>query len=130
MLTRYRQSQRLLRFSGTTLAGLLLDFCIFWILTKIEFSVGLANFISTGFAFALTYLLSSRIVFDSPVSVNTALIYLAWYAFSNATFSLVIETIHASTEIESLQIKIAVLPLSFLVNFAASKKILSYRRAN
>lgn len=127
MFRSYWRSSSLVRFASIAFAGLTIDFSIFWILTNLDLGPGLANFTSTGFAVASTYFLSSRLVFDSPIDRNSAVLYVAWYAVSNSAFSLAIETLSALTQIHAMCIKIGILPASFLINFAASRKILNPR---
>jgi putative flippase GtrA len=113
----------LLRFASITIAGLTVDFTIFSTLANLNQNAGAANFISTGCAVGCTYLLSSRLVFDSPISRSTAALYFAWYAISNFAFSVAIEWLSDQTHTLAIWTKISALPFSFSLNFFASKQI-------
>lgn len=127
MLTGGSRYSRILRFFAVTLLGLLTDFFIFFILQTQNVPAGVSNFISTCSALAVTYFLSSRIVFEAKIGVRTAIKYLAWYAFSNFMFSNLLQVLTDNISWAPILLKGMLLPFSFAINYWASSRILTRR---
>lgn len=116
---------KVLRFFWVTVIGLLVDFTLFYLLQLLGLMPWQANFTSTCFAVATTYLLSSKFVFLTTVGTRTLLTYFSWYAISNFIFSSMLQALSDQLWWSPLVLKVLLLPMSFGVNYLASNRILS-----
>ena len=115
----------LVRYFATTTAGLFIDFGTFQLLLILGTNVAASNFASTGIALLATYFLSSRFVFKTKLSKTKLIAYLIWYLISNTVSSLIIDLIVRNSNMSPLIAKGMILPLSFLINYLATRKILA-----
>lgn len=110
-------------YFATTTLGLFIDFGTFQLLLILGTNVAISNFASTGMALVATYVLSSRFVFKTKLTKFTLSIYFIWYSISNTAFSLIIDLMVRNLDLSPLIAKALILPLSFLINYLATREI-------
>ncbi|MGY1662210.1 GtrA family protein [Geodermatophilus sp. SYSU D00705] len=116
-----------LRFLLGTCIGLTVDLSVFEAGVRLGAPPGVANVVSSGCAVVVMYAIVTRYVFRSGRSGASFAAFVAWYAFSIAAFSVLIEVLHGTTGWAPFLCKLVSLPLSFAANFVFSKVI--FRRA-
>lgn len=113
-----------LSFFFGSVTGVLLDLCIFQLAIYFGFSPLFANFASSGVAIISTYLFVSTYTFDRKFDARRFSIFFLYYSLSISAFSVAIDYLVGTIELRPLICKILSLPISFMVNFFFSKKIL------
>lgn len=124
VLGRHFKRAGVLSFFFGSLTGVLLDLCIFQLAIYFGFSPLFANITSSGVAIIITYLFVSRYTFDRKFNARRFSVFFIYYSLSISAFSVAIDYLIGTTELHPLTCKILSLPISFMVNFFFSKKIL------
>lgn len=109
-------------FSGT---GLLIDTSIFYFLTRSLLSTFTANCISSFVAVTFVYFTSVRLVFKNKKYCHRKYTYFVLYYFASIiVFSTIINLINIYYIPEPVYAKLVTIPVSFLVNYFFSSKII------
>lgn len=104
-----------------SLAGVTADLALFELFIWLGAHPSFANAGSSAVGVSIAYLLVTKYAFGTGRSRKTYLAFVAWYAFSIVTFSLLIGFTADKTGWQPIVAKIASLPFSFAANFAFSK---------
>ncbi|WP_182490953.1 GtrA family protein [Microcella alkalica] len=116
------------RFLLGSAAGLTVDLVGFFLLTHLGMPPAAANATSATCSITVVYLLVSRYTFDRSATIATYVLFFMWYATSIAFFSFAIEVISTALPAEPGLVKVASVPVSFILNFAFSKVLFGRRR--
>ena len=119
-----RLAHHLVRFLIGTLLGLVVDFGMYGIGVALGLEPGWANLISSTVAIVVMYFVNTRYTFRVRPTLLSFVIFVAWYAASVAGFSVLVQVIHDTWDLAPLWSKVAILPLSFVTNFVATRFIL------
>ena len=111
--------RKLGRFFVVALVGVLIDLAIFTLLVALGARPAVASLVSNSIAVCITYVASSRAVFRVRLTAWRLVAYVAWYALSITVFAFAIDAAFATFGGSAALWKVASLPVSFLVNFAA-----------
>lgn len=113
------------KFGITSLTGLTIDFFIYFALIQSHVLAGFSNFISSGIAVVVVYVLSTKFVFNKRKQNSLQIFsFFAYYALSISIFSIVIQIILFCTDANELTTKFWIIPISFIANFIFSKAII------
>ena len=119
-----RLIHHLTRFLIGTLLGLVVDFGLYSVGVALGLEPGWANLISSTVAIVVMYFVNTRYTFRVRPTLLSFAIFVAWYAASVAGFSVLVQVIHDTWNLAPLWSKVAILPLSFVTNFVATRFIL------
>jgi putative flippase GtrA len=117
--------RQLNRFFIGTLIGLAVDFGVYFLGLTFGLAPGYANAVSSVCAVIVTYFISTKYTFGVRIVISGFVFYCAWYALSIVGFSVVVQLLHDSYEFPAFWAKVVTLPVSFVLNFCASRLILS-----
>lgn len=113
-------NRRFSKFIISSFLGLGIDLLVFQIMVYFNSSALLANLCSSILAVGVLYFLVSRFTFAGKGSYIAALIFYFWYFAIIIFFSLVIELVSSSLDIQPILIKVLTIPISFLLNYLFS----------
>jgi hypothetical protein len=114
---------KFVRFGLSSLVGLTIDLGLFYFLLSSKVPVFIANGLSAITAAAVLYFLSTFLAFGTrPSKVSFLLIWMT-YVLGTVFFSGAIYIGSAYFNADPLVLKLASIPLSFTLNFFASKQI-------
>lgn len=108
-----------------SLAGVVVDLAVFQSLVWLGAPAWASNLVSSAAAIVVTYRLVTRHAFDVAGSLLSFVVFVGWYAISISAFSLLIQVVASGTGWPPLVAKVLTLPLSFGVNFLASRVLFS-----
>lgn len=117
-----------IRFFLGSAVGLAIDLAGFFLLTQAGWQPMLANGASATASITAVYLLVTRYTFSRSADVATYVLFFAWYAMSIVVFSIAIQAISTGLPAEPEIVKLASVPVSFLLNFAFSRFLFKDRR--
>lgn len=110
--------KKFLLFFLSSLVGVSVDLIVFYALSQITSNIFLVNIISSSFAIATTYYVSTSILFtERKKNKKDFLSIFLWYIISINFFSFFIMFLHTQTMFELMICKVISLPLSFVLNF-------------
>ena len=119
-----RLAHHLTRFLIGTLLGLVVDFGIYSVAVALGLEPGWANLVSSTVAIVVMYFVNTRYTFRVRPTLLSFVVFVAWYAASVTGFSVLVQLIHDTWHLAPLWSKVALLPLSFVTNFVATRFIL------
>lgn len=122
-----RLARHLIRFFVGTLLGLTVDFGLYSVGIALGLEPGWANLVSSTVAIVVMYFVNTRYTFRVRPTLLSFVVFVAWYAASVTGFSVLVQFIHDTWHLEPLWSKVAILPLSFVTNFVATRFILLRR---
>jgi len=117
-------AHHLVRFFIGTLLGLTVDFGLYALGVALGLEPGWANLISSTVAIVVMYFVNTRYTFRVRPALLSFVVFVVWYAASVAGFSVLVQLIHDGWDLAPLWSKVAILPLSFVTNFVATRFIL------
>jgi putative flippase GtrA len=121
MKTRFLE---VVKFGFTSLAGVILDLVVFFLLIELQVSIVATGTISGTAAILTSSFLSMRFAFSLKYSTAKHFLLAAYYFLSIIVFASLIAWFSQWSELQPIEIKVISLPISFTVNYLGSKKIL------
>lgn len=118
----------MLKFLTISGLGLFLDLTLFWLLTTWDLQPFFANMASASLAVVTVYLLSIKFMYEQEFRIVSLGLVSIWYTFSILLWSSMISLLINLLSITPLEVKIMVLPATFLMNFFVMRWILNGRR--
>lgn len=115
---------QVIRFFFSTLTALVIDYGLYSLLCWAGLQPGWATLISSSTSTIVLYFLSTRLAFRSDDSLRRVIAFCLWYATSIIGFSIIVQLVHDLSGWNWLLSKLVTLPVSFSVNFLASRIIL------
>lgn len=109
--------------------GLAIDLLGFFFLVNAGLDPWMANAISSVLSVTAVYFLVTRYTFAASPQVATYVLFFAWYATSIALFSTAIQVISIETSVGAEWVKLASVPISFILNFGFSRFLFRNRPA-
>lgn len=110
--------RHLASFAAGSSLGLLVDLLGFWLLVHAHVAPGVANVISSLCSIVVVFAFVTRRTFRTRFRPGRFVLFAGWYALNIATVSVVIERAVADYGHGPLLWKAALVPMSFLANYA------------
>ena len=113
--------RQFLSFFGGSAVGLFIDLVGFSLLVMAGLQPWQANAISSTIALTVVYFLVARFTFAARARVGTYVLFFTWYGLNIVVFSTLIHMVVARTDAIPLLVKLASIPLSFVLNYLFSR---------
>lgn len=124
MKTQYLE---IIRFAGTSMAGVAADLLIFYFLVQLQVSVSASALLSGVFAVLVSGMLSLFLAFKVRYSNRKYFWLTGYYLLSLSIFAGCISWICDWTQLPPMIVKVSSLPISFTINYLGSRQILRNR---
>jgi putative flippase GtrA len=121
-------SASFLRFFSGSAVGLAIDLGGYSLLVAGGLAPGAANVVSAFLSITAVYLLVTRYAFAVDATPRTYALFVTWYGTSILVFSAVIEWAADATSWPPLLCKLGTVPVSFVLNYWFSRRILTRSR--
>jgi len=117
--------KKIIKFTFFSGVGLIIDLLIFYLLTELSFYIFWSNIISGFSAIFFVYLTLTKYVhYQKQYDIKNFLIFICYYILSICFFSFIILFISINLETSSLISKLIVVPLSLIINYFFTSKIM------